>query len=127
MTRNLLAPLLAALVLAGFAAASTTATPGVSSSTITLGSSGPLTGEAAAAAGVLKGAEGYFKYVNSQGGIFGRKIWETWERTSNYLSSGKVDVSQLITHRFPLDDFQEAMAQMKSGRSGKVVLLPNGG
>jgi threonine 3-dehydrogenase len=60
-------------------------------------------------------------------GIFGRKIWETWERTSNYLSKGLVDVSPLITHRFPLDDFQEAMAQMKSGRSGKVVLLPNGG
>jgi threonine 3-dehydrogenase len=60
-------------------------------------------------------------------GIFGRRIWDTWERTSAYLSSGKVDVSPLITHRFPLDDFQEAMAQMKSGRSGKVVLLPNGG
>jgi threonine 3-dehydrogenase len=59
-------------------------------------------------------------------GIFGRKIWDTWERTSEYLSSGKVDVSPLITHRFRLDDFPEAMAQMKSGRSGKVVLLPNG-
>ena len=60
-------------------------------------------------------------------GIFGRKIWDTWEKTSDYLRSGKVDVSPLITHRFPLDDFDEAMAQMKSGRSGKVVLLPNGG
>ena len=60
-------------------------------------------------------------------GIFGRRIWETWEKTSEYLRSGKVDVSPLITHRFPLDDFDEAMAQMKSGRSGKVVLLPNGG
>lgn len=60
-------------------------------------------------------------------GIFGRKIWDTWEKTSDYLRSGKVDVSLLITHRFPLDDFDEAMAQMKSGRSGKVVLLPNGG
>jgi threonine 3-dehydrogenase len=60
-------------------------------------------------------------------GIFGRRIWDTWERTSNYLSTGKVDVSPLITHRFPLDDFQEAMAQVKSGRAGKVVLLPNGG
>ncbi len=59
-------------------------------------------------------------------GIFGRKIWDTWERTSDYLGSGKVDVSPLITHRFPLSDFSEAMAQMKSGRSGKVVLLPNG-
>jgi threonine 3-dehydrogenase len=60
-------------------------------------------------------------------GIFGRRIWDTWEKTSDYLHSGKVDVSPLITHRFPLDDFGEAMAQMKSGRSGKVVLLPNGG
>jgi threonine 3-dehydrogenase len=60
-------------------------------------------------------------------GIFGRKIWDTWERTSTYLSSGKVDVSPLITHRYPLEDFDEAMAQMKSGRSGKVVLLPDGG
>jgi branched-chain amino acid transport system substrate-binding protein len=49
-------------------------TPGVSSSTITLGSSGPLTGEAAAAAGVLKGADAYFKYVNARGGVNGRKI-----------------------------------------------------
>lgn len=57
-------------------------------------------------------------------GIFGRRIWDTWERTSAYLSSGRVDVTPLITHRFPLEDFQEAMAQMKSGRSGKVVLLP---
>ncbi len=74
MTRNLCAILLAALVLTGIAAASTTGTPGVSSSTITLGSSGPLTGEAAAAAGVLRGAEGYFKYVNSRGGVNGRNI-----------------------------------------------------
>jgi branched-chain amino acid transport system substrate-binding protein len=58
---------LSALALGGSA-------PGVSSSTITIGSSGPLTGEAAAAAGVLKGADAYFKYVNSRGGVNGRKI-----------------------------------------------------
>ncbi|MDQ6710467.1 MAG: L-threonine 3-dehydrogenase [Candidatus Dormibacteraeota bacterium] len=57
-------------------------------------------------------------------GIFGRRIWDTWERTSAYLASGRVDVTPLITHRFPLEDFQEAMSQMKSGQSGKVVLLP---
>jgi branched-chain amino acid transport system substrate-binding protein len=74
MTRNLCAIALAALLVAGIATASTTATPGVSATTITLGSSGPLTGEAAAAAGVLRGAEGYFKYVNAQGGVNGRKI-----------------------------------------------------
>ena len=59
-------------------------------------------------------------------GIFGRRIWDSWEKTSRYLSSGRVDVTPLITHRYPLEDFQEAMAKMKSGKSGKVVLLPNG-
>jgi threonine 3-dehydrogenase len=59
-------------------------------------------------------------------GIFGRRIWDTWERTSYYLNEGKVDVTPLITHRFPLADFEEGMAQMKSGQSGKVVLLPDG-
>jgi len=65
--RTLIALGLGALALGG-------STPGVSSSTITLGSSGPLTGEAAAAAGVLKGADAYFKYVNARGGVYGRKI-----------------------------------------------------
>jgi branched-chain amino acid transport system substrate-binding protein len=74
MTRNICALVVASLLVAGIATASTTATPGVSATTITLGSSGPLTGEAAAAAGVLRGAEGYFKYVNSRGGVNGRKI-----------------------------------------------------
>ncbi|HEX4525835.1 MAG TPA: ABC transporter substrate-binding protein [Gaiellaceae bacterium] len=74
MTRNVCALVLAALVLAGAATATTSGTPGVSSSTITIGSSGPLTGEAAAAAGVLKGADAYFKYVNAKGGVNGRRI-----------------------------------------------------
>ena len=50
------------------------ATPGVTSTKITIGSSGPLTGEAAAEAGVLRGADAYFKYVNSRGGVNGRTI-----------------------------------------------------
>ena len=74
MTRNLCALIIAALALAGAATATMSGTPGVSSSTITIGSSGPLTGEAAAAAGVLKGADAYFKYVNAKGGVNGRKI-----------------------------------------------------
>jgi len=76
MTRNLIASVaaLTALALAGIAGASTTATPGVSSSKVTIGSSGPLSGEAAAAAGVLRGADAYFKYVNARGGVNGRKI-----------------------------------------------------
>jgi branched-chain amino acid transport system substrate-binding protein len=69
-----LALLILLLACAPVALAGGAAAPGVTSSTILIGSSGPLTGEAAAAAGVLKGAEAYFKYVNARGGVNGRQI-----------------------------------------------------
>ncbi len=50
------------------------ATPGVTATTITLGGTIPITGPAAAYGSVGRGADAYFKYVNSKGGIFGRKI-----------------------------------------------------
>jgi hypothetical protein len=56
------------------AAALALATPGVTSTQITLGGTVPLSGPAAAYASVGRGADAYFKYVNSQGGVFGRKI-----------------------------------------------------
>ncbi|HEY8739093.1 MAG TPA: L-threonine 3-dehydrogenase [Candidatus Dormibacteraeota bacterium] len=59
-------------------------------------------------------------------GIFGRRIWETWEHTRRYLEGGLVDVSPLITHRIGLDDVEEAMQLLEHGESGKVVMFPGG-
>ena len=56
--------------------------------------------------------------------VFGRHIWETWEETTRLLKSGKINLDPIITHRFPLAKFEEAMAVMKSGQSGKIVLTP---
>jgi ABC-type branched-subunit amino acid transport system substrate-binding protein len=50
------------------------ATPGVTATTITIGGTVPLNGPAAAYASVGRGAEAYFRYVNSRGGVFGRRI-----------------------------------------------------
>jgi branched-chain amino acid transport system substrate-binding protein len=50
------------------------ATPGVTATTITIGGTVPLNGPAAAYASVGRGADAYFRYVNSRGGVFGRKI-----------------------------------------------------
>jgi branched-chain amino acid transport system substrate-binding protein len=58
----------------GAAGARPLATPGVSSSTIEIGGSIPLSGEASAAGNVARGADYYFKYVNDRGGVLGRKI-----------------------------------------------------
>jgi branched-chain amino acid transport system substrate-binding protein len=64
----------AALAVVGAAGARPAADPGVSSSTILLGGTVPLTGEAAAFGSVGPGAKAYFDYVNASGGVHGRKI-----------------------------------------------------
>jgi threonine 3-dehydrogenase len=57
-------------------------------------------------------------------GVYGRKIYETWERTQSLLRSGAVDPTPLITHRFDLADWEQAFDLVASRHAGKVVLLP---
>jgi threonine 3-dehydrogenase len=54
-------------------------------------------------------------------GIYGREMFETWYKMTTMLQSG-LDISAVITHRLPIDRFQEGFEIMRSGRSGKVVL-----
>jgi len=63
-----------------------------------------------------------FKGARAQG-IVGRKLWETWYQATGLQRSGSVDLMPLVTHRFPIERFHDAFAQMDSGQSGKVVLL----
>ncbi|MGZ8565750.1 MAG: L-threonine 3-dehydrogenase [Actinomycetota bacterium] len=64
-----------------------------------------------------------FKEARLQG-ITGREMFRTWQQTTTLLSTGRVDVAPVITHRFPLERFEEAFETTASGRSGKVILLP---
>ena len=54
-------------------------------------------------------------------GIYGREMYETWYKMTAMIQSG-LDISPVITHRFPYTQFKEAIELMKSGNSGKVVL-----
>jgi branched-chain amino acid transport system substrate-binding protein len=65
---------LLALVLIGAAGAAPPSTPGVTATEVLIGSSGPLTGGAAATSGFLRGAGAYFSYVDGRGGVHGRKV-----------------------------------------------------
>lgn len=56
--------------------------------------------------------------------VFGRRLWQTWEQTTQLLKAGKVNIKPLITHKFKLEDFEEAMAVMESRKCGKVLLEP---
>jgi len=54
-------------------------------------------------------------------GIYGREMFETWYKMTAMLQSG-LDISQIITHHFPIQDFQHGFETMGSGQSGKVIL-----
>lgn len=61
-----------------------------------------------------------FKMLNLKG-IYGREMFETWYKMIAIVEGG-LDLSGLITHRLPIDDFQSGFDAMRSGNSGKVVL-----
>lgn len=57
-------------------------------------------------------------------GITGRRLWHTWYQARGLIRSGAVDLSPMVTHRFRLDQFDQAFSTMASGESGKVMLTP---
>ena len=59
-------------------------------------------------------------------GITGREMFRTWQQTTTLLSTGRVDVSPVITHRFGLERFEDAFATTASGSAGKVIMVPGG-
>lgn len=54
-------------------------------------------------------------------GVVGRRMYDTWIQMSRFLRSGEFDPTPVITHRFPMRDFDAAIAAIKSGEAGKVV------
>jgi threonine 3-dehydrogenase len=54
-------------------------------------------------------------------GIYGREMFETWYWMSVLTQAG-LDISPVITHRFPAADFAAAFDTVRAGKCGKVVL-----
>ena len=57
-------------------------------------------------------------------GIYGRRIYDTWERTRALLRSGSLDVSPILTDRLDLSEWERAFELVASRHAGKVVLVP---
>ena len=54
-------------------------------------------------------------------GIYGREMFETWYKMASLIQAG-LDLTDIITHRFPIAEYEQAFTVMRSGQSGKVVL-----
>jgi threonine 3-dehydrogenase len=54
-------------------------------------------------------------------GVVGRRMYDTWHQMTRFLRSGEFDPTPVITHRYPLEAYDEAIGAIKSGEAGKVV------
>lgn len=57
-------------------------------------------------------------------GIHGRKMFSTWSQIERLMTSGKLDIGAVMTHSFPLAEWQEGVRLAKSGEACKVILHP---
>ncbi|CAM3241311.1 zinc-dependent alcohol dehydrogenase [Stackebrandtia soli] len=66
-------------------------------------------------------------YINKKGitwrGIFGRRLWDTWEDLLLLIDSGRLNLDWLVTHRLSLDSAEEAIGLL-TGDANKVLLVP---
>ncbi len=54
-------------------------------------------------------------------GITGRRMFQTWYQMGGILRSQHMNLKPLVTHRFPLDDYEKALETVRSRQCGKVV------
>lgn len=66
--------------------------------------------------------------VNKKGitlrGVFGRRLWDSWEQLLLLVGSGRLELDWLVTHRLPLERATEAIGLL-TGDAGKVLLVPD--
>lgn len=61
-----------------------------------------------------------FNMLNIKG-IYGREMYDTWYKMNVLIQSG-LDISPVITHRFPAEDYASAFTTLQDADSGKVIL-----
>ena len=61
-----------------------------------------------------------FNMLNIKG-IYGREMYDTWYKMNVLIESG-LDISPVITHRFPAEDYASAFETLQGADTGKVIL-----
>ena len=56
-------------------------------------------------------------------GITGREMYETWHQVINLVTSGKVNLEKVATHKFPPEKFEEGFKIAKEAQHGKVEFV----
>ena len=66
-----------------------------------------------------------FKGATVQG-IYGRRMYETWEQMTALLKAGRLNLDPLFGETAALEKYENAFAMLQGGLAGKILLYPNG-
>ena len=55
-------------------------------------------------------------------GITGREMFNSWYQTENLIKSGKLNIKEVLTHEFSLDEVEKAILTTKEGNCGKPII-----
>jgi threonine 3-dehydrogenase len=56
--------------------------------------------------------------------IHGRRVWETWQRATELVHSGRVDLAPIRSHVLPLKDGIRGFELIRQGAAVKPILVP---
>lgn len=66
--------------------------------------------------------------INKRGltirGVFGRRMWSTWNAVISLIEGGQLDLDEFITHRFTLPEYRDAFAAVHQDAI-KIMLSPD--
>jgi threonine 3-dehydrogenase len=55
-------------------------------------------------------------------GISGRRMYETWYQMEGFLAGEGLKIESLVTHQFPVEQYEDAFATFSSGEAVKILL-----
>ena len=58
--------------------------------------------------------------------IHGRRIWQDWERATELIVSGKVDLTPIMSHTLPLAEAVRGFELIRAGEAIKPLIIPPG-
>lgn len=58
--------------------------------------------------------------------IHGRRIWDSWQRSTDLIYSGAVDLKPIQSHILPLSEAAEGFELIRRGEAVKPLLVPEG-
>lgn len=56
--------------------------------------------------------------------VHGRRIFHTWKESEKLIAEKLVDVGKIVSHRFPMSQFEEAYKVLLNGSACKIIMDP---